>query len=344
MLYTLLVSFLSTSLFLIGMIKLGLRINLVDVPGGRKQHQGRVPLVGGIAMFLGVFSTFILQDIYIEHYYAFLLATGLLMIIGVIDDRHDISPKLRLLVQIIAMLIMIVIGQVLLSDLGNLLALGNISLGFIAISFTLFATLSLINAVNMMDGLDGLAGTLTFISLSLMFVVSIDADRSTDAQALFVAMSSVLAFLCFNFPLPLRKQAKVFMGDAGSLFLGGLLAWFSISLSQGAEKAVQPVIMLWFLAIPLLNLATVFTLRIKRKQSPLKPSRDHLHDYLINRGFSKRATVFLIILMSLIMGGLGLIGHYAQLPDYIMLLLFVFIYVYYLRKMLRPLKVPLAKS
>ena len=333
--YILLTNFFLTCLFVIVMRQVGLKINLVDVPGGRKQHQGNIPLVGGIAMFFGFLIAVVLIPTSVTSYYPLLLAAGLLVATGAIDDFYDISAKLRLIAQFIAMMIIILVGKVVLFDLGNLLAFGNIHLGFLAIPFTLFATLSLINAVNMMDGLDGLAGSLTLISLLFMLVVSLQAERFMDAQLLLIAMTTILAFLCFNFPLPWRSQAKVFMGDAGSLFLGCLVAWFSLSLTQGDNAAVHPVIMLWFLAIPLFDLATVFTIRIKRKQSPLEPSRDHLHYHLMDKGFSRPTVLLLMCLIAFVMGLIGLVAHYLQLPDYIMLLLFIAIYICYLRTMLK---------
>jgi len=314
---------------------IALKIQLVDAPGGRKQHQGDIPLVGGIAMFCGFFIALSFLPISLTHYYPLLASTALLVLVGAIDDFRELSARFRLVAQFIAMLIIILLGHITLNQLGNLLAFGTLYLGYFAIPFTLFATLSLINAVNMMDGIDGLAGSLTVVSLLFMVIVSLQAQRHEDVQVLLTAISVLIAFLCFNFPWPWRAHASVFMGDAGSLFLGGLVAWFSISLSQGSEAAVHPVIMLWFLAVPLFDLATVFTIRLRQKRSPFDPGREHMHHHLLDQGFSARRTLLLMCLAAIIMGSIGLLGHYLKIADSIMLLLFIAIYIYYLHTILQ---------
>src|SRR5205814_2023351 len=150
-----------------------LRMGLVDYPGGRKQHEGGVPVVGGIAIY-GAFAFSALLVTQAEPLYPFrslLGGMGLLVLAGVLDDMHDLSPLSKLVMQCAAALLMVSWGGVYVAQLGNLLGLGgHFQLGNFAIPFTLVCVLGVINALNMTDGVDGLAGGLALISLSTLAV------------------------------------------------------------------------------------------------------------------------------------------------------------------------------
>ncbi|MGI9291343.1 MAG: glycosyltransferase family 4 protein, partial [Gammaproteobacteria bacterium] len=148
-------------------------IGLVDVPTARKSHKGKIPLVGGLAIFVGSLLALTVQ-------YAvtgsalessiplgvFFLAGFILLFTGAWDDYRPLPPIIRILAQITASLVMIFMGGVVLTDLGNLNPNGSLfMLGFMSVPFTVFACLGVINAMNMCDGLDGLSGSLALISL-----------------------------------------------------------------------------------------------------------------------------------------------------------------------------------
>ena len=155
----------------------------------------------------------------------------------------ELSPAVRFVAQVIAALLMIFGAGVVLNDLGSMTPSGELlQLGFLAVPFTVFATLGIINALNMCDGLDGLSGSLTLTSLSgLILVAYIWGSPGRYGACCRFLGTAIVGFLLFNLRLLGRERASVFMGDAGSMFLGFALTWYAISLSQGESRALPPV-------------------------------------------------------------------------------------------------------
>lgn len=276
------------------------KIQLVDIPGGRKQHAQATPLIGGLAMLLGFVMALLLLPESLLPFRGLIFGSALLVFVGVLDDFHEISPRGRLVAQGIALCVMIFMSNVQLGNLGNLFGHGAIHLGWFTIPFTLFGAASLINAINMIDGQDGLSGGIVTISLTSLMLIAFFSGYSSQGMILAVFIPALIAYLCFNFPLPWRPHASIFMGDAGSMLMGFVLAWFTISLSQQDNTLAGPVHMLWVAAIPLLDLATVFIKRIRSKRSPFDAGPDHIYNVLQARGLSKTATLFVILGMTLI--------------------------------------------
>lgn len=323
------VSFLVT-IFSIALLKpVAYKIGLIDIPGGRKQHTGSIPLIGGVAMLIGSFAGLLLLPISLQPFRGLIFGSALLVFVGVLDDIHEISPRGRLIAQIFALCVMIFWSKIQLYHLGDLAGKGHVTLGWFAIPLTLFGAASLINAVNMLDGLDGLSGSIVTIALASLAGVAYFSGYPSQAIVLCVFMAPIMGYLCFNFPIPGRAQAQCFMGDAGSMFLGFLLAWFTISLSQKTHTLAGPEIMLWITAVPLLDLATVFIKRIANKRSPLHAGRDHIHHYLIDKGFSKRQSVLIIIGAMLACNAAAWAMIYYQVPDVWVLIGFLGMFVLY---------------
>tara|TARA_B100000989_G_scaffold299034_1_gene292277 strand:- start:7041 stop:8105 length:1065 start_codon:yes stop_codon:yes gene_type:complete len=324
------VAFLVTLGFLHLLAPVAQHLNLVDKPGGRKQHEGSIPLIGGMAMFLGFAFAALTLPISLANYRSYLAATALLVIIGVLDDFHELRPRYRLYTQIIAGLLMAIWGGNLLYDLGDLVFLGNIHLGWFAVPFTVVAVVGTINAVNMTDGVDGLASGLCVIQFAMMAILAMIAQLLQPAHILWVIIAGSLGFVALNFPLPGRKQASVFMGDSGSMFLGFTVTWFLVELSQQPQQAFAPVTILWILAVPIFDITTVTIKRIRNKQSPFKASRDHIHHILLAMGCSRRLTTWLILFMAIILAASGALGYLFQIADGIMFLSLIIVYLIYL--------------
>lgn len=322
-LFSALTAFLVT-IFGIFLIKpLALRLNLVDVPGGRKHHHGEIPLVGGIAMFLGLMFALLTLSISLSDYRSFIAAYALLVFVGVLDDFHELSPKARLVAQIIAALLMTCWGGIALHNLGDLLGNGNIVLHNWAIPFTLFTVVGMINAVNMTDGIDGLAGTLSLIELIALWILAYHAQLLPDVFLLSLLVSCVLGFLVFNWRLPGRSHALVFMGDAGSMPLGFVLVWFLVSLTQGQHPAANPVTMLWIMTIPIFDMTSVMVQRVISHRSPFAPDRKHLHHLLLKQGMSVPLTTITLSSLAILFAAIGLMGEFYQINQAIMFLGFI---------------------
>lgn len=298
-----------TAMLIVVMRPLARIIGLVDVPDARKTHSGSVPLVGGIAIFLSVLALCLVSlwtgrplVAAIPQLLSF-LAGGLLLVgIGLADDFLELSARVRFLAQAMAALIMAFGGGVELADLGAMSVSGRVvELGLLTVPFTIFATIGVINALNMCDGLDGLSGSQALVSLSGFLLALLIWGEPADATLLAGLGGGIAGFLLFNLRLPGRTRASVFLGDAGSMFLGFALAWFAISLSQGPERIINPAAALWFVMVPVIDAVAIMLRRILKGRSPFAPDREHLHHIFLLAGYSVSQTVA-------IMAGLGAAG------------------------------------
>jgi undecaprenyl-phosphate alpha-N-acetylglucosaminyl 1-phosphatetransferase len=183
-----------------------------------------------------------------------------------------------------------------------------------------------INAINMVDGIDGLAGGLTLITLSTLALISWMAGLEYSLNILLLLIASVLAFLIFNLRYPGQPKAQVFMGDAGSMSLGFIVAWFLISLSQGEQRAMTPVTALWIFALPLLDTATTSIRRLLKGRSPFKADRAHFHHLLLDAGLTVTQTLLIILGSAIGLALIGLMGLYLGVSEAIMFLAFIGIF------------------
>lgn len=314
-------------------------LGLIDCPGGRKCHEGNVPLIGGIAMFVGVLFAMLVSHIPLEAYRSLLAGMLVMVVVGVLDDRQDLTARLRFLAQMFAALLVATWGGLRLDNLGSLVSSEVLVLGALAIPFTVFGMLGVINAFNMSDGVDGLCGSLTLSSVGLFAAAAWGAGRFTDLQVLLLLVAAVSAFLVFNFPFPGRRQAKVFMGDAGSMFLGFSLAWFAVSLTQGETRAIAPVTALWILALPLMDTVSVMVRRMLKGLSPFAPDREHFHHIFLVAGYGARSTVLIMLGISLTLGVVGLVAERLGVPEYIMFYAFLMLFALYFWGMMHAWKV-----
>lgn len=296
-------------------------LGLVDVPDERKQHAAPTPLVGGLAIFLGLGLTALALLasgwLVASPPVLSLLAGGSLMVaVGAIDDARDLSPAVRFVAQALAALLMSFGGGVVLTDLGGMTPSGEIlSLGWLAVPFTIFATIGIINALNMCDGLDGLSGSLALVSLGGLLVAALAWGTPLTILPLAMLMAAVVGFLAFNLRLPGRPRALVFMGDAGSMFLGFALTWFTVSMSQGQDRALPPAAALWFLMVPIFDTVTMMLRRILRGRSPFAPDREHLHHVFLLAGFGVNQTVGLMAALTAAGSLVGLAAVHFRWPE-----------------------------
>lgn len=330
LIWALSVAFVGTGLLLWVLRPLALRIGLVDLPGGRKSHQGNIALVGGVAMFCALTFSALLLESPLGGLRTFFAGSLLLLIVGILDDFDELPTWSRFVAQLLAALMMTLWGGVEVTDLGAITGAGNVTLGHWAIPFTIFATIGVINAWNMSDGLDGLAGGLALMAFLILGYIAISAGRGTEGQLLFLLAGVVGAFLLFNIRFPRRPQALVFMGDAGSMFLGFALAWFAISLSQGENRAMTPVTALWILALPLIDAVSILIRRLFERRPPFKAARDHLHHILLSCGFSVNNAVGFILVLATAMGALGLLGFHHGLSEHLLFYGFLVLFAIHL--------------
>ena len=310
-----LIAFLITAVFILALRPLAFSMGFVDRPGGRKSHRGIVPVIGGVGMYLGLATTLPLLDPPMAGQAAFLVAAGLLVAVGALDDRFDIPPSVRLVAQATAALIVCLGTGLVAESLGNILFLGDIQLGALGLPFTVLVIIAIINAFNMMDGLDGLAGGIGLASLAAGTLAAVLFGNGVGVSLGVVAIAVVLSFLLFNFPMVRNRKVRTFMGDAGSTLLGFAVAWMGLKLAFGPTQVISPVTTLYLAALPIFDLFISFGRRIAKGQNPLHPDSEHLHHILFRGGFSVRQVAIIMPTGAFLVAMTGILAHRAGVPD-----------------------------
>ncbi|GAA4496444.1 UDP-N-acetylglucosamine--undecaprenyl-phosphate N-acetylglucosaminephosphotransferase [Pseudaeromonas paramecii] len=318
-----------TSLAIAALRPLSAKLHLVDIPNQRKQHVGAIPLIGGIAVCIGVLLSMLLT-LPKEPALLTLMSCGVfIVILGAIDDAKDISPWLRLGVQALLVLIVCKSTGITLHRLGDIIGMGDISVRWFDLILTVIAICGAINAYNMMDGIDGLAGSMAMISfMGLAGLLHDNMPLLADFSQLFIL--ALLPYLCVNLSL-LSSKRKIFLGDAGSMLLGFVIGFMVIFGSQQtqADNAFRPVTALWIIGLPLMDMVGIMMRRILKGQSPLRADRNHLHHILMHAGFTPRESLFIMVALGITMMLIGLFGEYFHVPEVVMMGAFLLLFIVY---------------
>lgn len=296
---------------------------LLDYPGGRKQHQQAVPLVGGLAIALAGFVALGVGAAFWHELASFnwwfLLGVALMLLAGLLDDKVELPHWAKALLQLVAVLVVIFLADTQVTTLGALFGGHSISLGDAAIPFTIICLLGYINAVNLIDGLDGLGGGVAVIALAFLAAIAGTHGFSVWFLVALAFLAAILAFLVYNLRTPWRSRATVFLGDAGSMALGLVVGGVAVGLAgQPASGTPAPIAVAWILALPVMDTLIVMARRLALRRNPFTPDRLHLHHVLVDMGLTPgRATAVLLALATLY-GLYGLIGSLTGLPEWIM--------------------------
>lgn len=322
------------------LIPCAVAVGLVDRPDNRKHHNGEIPLVGGLGVFLAFMCigawVFPVNQVTVS-----IALSSLLMVkVGLLDDRHDLSVKLRIVVQMLAASVLVFGGGVQIETLGNLFGTGEVKLGWFAAPFTIAAIMTAMNAYNMIDGIDGLLGSLSLVTFLGIAALAVMHYQAVPLLIAVIMIAALLVFLARNLSGKSLGLRKIFMGDAGSMFIGQLivclLALITVPLQVASfgvlpelfamapsVEPVRPVAVLWLIAIPLIDMFGIMARRILKKESPFKPDRDHLHHIFMRAGFTPSETLGLITLAAFLLLLTGLVLEIFQVPESIVALLFV---------------------
>lgn len=297
------VAFLTTLVVQKLLIPISSRLDLMDYPAGRKDHAEPTPVIGGVAMLVGiVMASFFTLDAIDPSLRGFLAAGILLVVVGLLDDKYDLDWRLRILAQVSAALIMIYFGGIRVHYLGHLFGYENIFLGSLSVPFTVFATVGIINAVNMIDGVDGLAGLLVLAALAMLSAATVYSGNQALLTHSLLALGAVGGFLLFNIRHPWQRSAKSFMGNAGSALLGLMMAWTTFRLTQTPSHPVTPLLALWVIPIPIMDCLVLMARRIKLGQSPFRADHNHIHHLMIEAGFTPTRAAFALAAFSCVCG------------------------------------------
>ena len=352
-----------SALVLALMLRLAPRTGLMDHPGERRRiHREAVPRVGGLAIFAGLLASLVIAPPLTAAERYGLAGAALLVLVGALDDRYQLGPRVRLVAQLGAALLLTLGGGVVLTSLGDLLGTGPLGLGAGALPVTLVAVVGLINALNMSDGIDGLAAGVTLIGVGSLLPFL--PTGSPLALLLSATLAALVPYLVGNLELG-RCRCKVFLGDAGSMLLGYLLVWGLIAASRGPAglgavtapgvleglapvaahgsleslapitapgvlEALAPVTALWLVAIPLMDTLAVMGRRLSQGRHPFHADRGHLHHRLARLFHSPRRALIVLLALALLLAGIGLAGQLLAVPEALMFALALAVFGGYL--------------
>lgn len=291
------------------------RIGWLDRPAGRKDHATPTPYHGGLAMYLGLLV--VVATVFNPHppMRALIMASGLLVMVGLLDDLFDVRWYLRILAQVFAALILVFVGGVQIEQIGPVFGLQPMSLGVLSVPFTVFATVGLINALNMSDGVDGLAGMLSLAALVMLAAAAYYAGNDRLVHGLVMISAAVTAFLAFNLRRPGQRRARVFMGNAGSAFLGLVIAWAAFRLTQNPGHPVSPVLAPFLIAPPVIDCLVLMLRRVVNRRSPFSADRGHMHHFMVDAGFSVTTAVLVITGFSVLLGAIAAVAMLNDVPE-----------------------------
>ncbi len=263
------------------------RLGMLDHPAGRKDHSAPTPTIGGIAMLAGVLvAGLVFAGSGGMPSLGFQLAAIVVILVGMLDDKYDVPWQARIGAQALAALIMIYVGGIRVQQLGDIVDLPPGSLGLMSVPFTVFITIGVINAVNMIDGSDGLAGTLVLCALCMIEAAALYSGDGSVSQRVPLLIGAVAAFLVYNLRTPWRPRARIFMGNAGSAFLGLAIACFVVKLTQNPAHPVSPVLGPWLIAVPIIDCLVLMIRRVREGRSPFSADRNHIHHLMQEAGFT----------------------------------------------------------
>ena len=286
--------------------KFAITVNAIDVPKDeRRVHCKPIPVMGGLAIYISfVIGAILYNGILTTSQLGIIIGATVIVIGGMIDDIKELSPKYKLLIQIIAAGCLLISG-VRISILTNPFRefYPYLNIGWVTIPVTIIWIVGVTNAFNLIDGLDGLAAGIAFISSVTLMIVSIINGRLEPAFLTAVLSGAILGFIPYNF-----NPASIFMGDTGSQLLGFLLA--AISIEGAIKSATAFVIAVPILAFGLPIYDTLFAM-IRRKvsgKSIMQADRGHLHHRLLDMGLSQKQAVIIMYFISAILGGIAIIA------------------------------------
>lgn len=269
---------------------IALRIGVVDKPNQRKIHQDHKPLMGGLAVVVAVSLSLLLfsTDSSLREILLILLGVVLLAVTGLLDDRFDLSAKLRLGVQVLAACILILAG----------IRIQLINFPLINEIITIVWVVALCNAVNFLDNMDGLSSGLTAIAATFFMLIGLTEGLPLVSMLAGALMGATLGFWIYNF-----NPSSIFIGDMGTLVMGYILATLGIKLEFGSQPlSITWMVPLFVLALPIFDIVLVVFTRISEGRSPGQAGKDHTSHRLMSLGLSQRKTTIILYLFCILNG------------------------------------------
>ncbi|NLY08303.1 MAG: undecaprenyl/decaprenyl-phosphate alpha-N-acetylglucosaminyl 1-phosphate transferase [Tissierellia bacterium] len=280
-------------------IRLAKATGTMDIPkDDRRMHNKAMPLMGGLAMYIAIMVGILVYLPINQKTLSIILGATIILISGIIDDRKGMSPKTKVLFQLVAAIILI-LGGVSVDFITNpFTSSGNVyALGLFAIPLTIFWIVGITNTINLIDGLDGLAAGVTMIASFFLMLVAYRFDETKAALLSAMMMGACAGFLPYNF-----NPAKIFMGDTGALFLGFMMAVTTIDGVMKSIATVAVVVPIIILGVPIFDTFFAIVRRTMQGKSFAEADKNHLHHRLLGKGLTQKKTVLVLYGITAIFG------------------------------------------
>ena len=292
-LYGFFLALLSSLILLPFLMKYASQLGLVDNPTGssRKLHKAPMPRSGGLGIIIPTGIAILVVLPWDDSILSFLFSSLIIVGFGLLDDVIELKPTQKLVGQALGVTLAMVGGM----TISNVPFIDN-SPAWLSYALTFVFVMAVINGVNFSDGMDGLAAGTTLMALVLIFLLAVEGN---DIQVAIIAASicaALVGFLRFN-----THPATIFMGDAGSQFLGFSVAWLAITVSQTETSTLTSVMPLLILGIPIMDVLQVICVRIKKKLPLPGPDREHFHHQIGKLGLPQAGVVATIYILQLIL-------------------------------------------
>lgn len=306
--------------------KVAIHVNALDIPNGRKVHTKPIPRLGGLAIVSGFLLGYILFGEPSLLMNSVLMGALVIVITGMVDDIKPISAKTKFLFQLIAVLIVVLYGNI---NISKITVFGYlIDFKLFTIPLTILFLLTCINCINLIDGLDGLSSGISAIYFLTVGIISLIMGRTGIYYVIsLIMLGSTLGFLIHNF-----HPADIFLGDSGSMFLGYIIGIIAL-LGYKTVVLTSIVIPLLILAIPLLDVAFAIVRRKLKGESMAKPDKSHIHHQLLRMTSSQSKTVIIIYIVQLLFSAAAIIYmlHSPKIGYIVYGLLMVIVIVFMLK-------------
>lgn len=295
------------------LMRVSVKMHLVDVPDERKPHEEVTPRSGGIAIALGVFLPIMMWMQFEPKILSFVLSGLIIVVLGVLDDRWTLSYRWKFLGQLVAIAVVIKGGVV----VWHIPFLGFEPIPpLISYPLTAICLLAITNAINLSDGLDGLAGGITMICTAVIGLLAWQADGYGITMISLAVIGAIFGFLRYN-----THPAIIFMGDAGSQFLGFTIGVLVIMLTQDVHTALSPALPLLLFGVPILDTVTVMIRRLRDGHSPFMPDNNHFHHRLMAMGFRHHEVVSIFYVAQAILVCSAMLFRYES--DWVLMLVYI---------------------
>jgi UDP-GlcNAc:undecaprenyl-phosphate/decaprenyl-phosphate GlcNAc-1-phosphate transferase len=268
-------------------MKLAVKVGATDKPNSRKVHTKIMPRLGGLAIFIGVIVGYFITGLHNQHIFTITLGAIIIVTLGVLDDKFELSAKTKLFGQIMVAILIVHSGLTI--DFIYIPFVDRIDIGILSYPITVLWIIGITNAINLIDGLDGLAAGISSICIAtIAFMAGVNGNTLIFTIAIIV-LASTIGFLFYNF-----HPAKIFMGDTGSLFLGYIISILSLLGLYKSVTLFSFVVPIIILGVPVFDTTFAIIRRIVNKKPISAPDKSHLHHRILALGFSHRATVLII--------------------------------------------------